>query len=78
MPLSLFNSLLVTKILMILVIGENSHSFITRTLQERSNPKKTTTLSDMPSLPPTNSKLHSGEISKNVYVYDIHILSIQI
>ena len=30
-------------------------------LQERSNPKKTTTLSDTPSLRPTNLKLHSGE-----------------
>ena len=35
-----------------------------RTHQERSNPKKTTTLSDTPSLPPTNSKLHSGEMSR--------------
>ena len=39
-PHSLFNSLLVAKILMILVMGENSHSFITRTLQERSNWKE--------------------------------------
>ena len=37
---------------------------ILTTLQERSNPKKTTTLLDTPSLPPTNSKLHSGEISR--------------